>query len=279
MRLGDGDYQRVRLAPGMSEAGVKEAVALAVALEVGASFGLRDAEGFSGFHAGLVGDWEVVLGASRAPSSPPSATGLLALGLVLRRLVSYPRRPRRSLSQLARPRARGHLLARQTRARPVRRRSVKPPAPRGGWRVVARRLPIFSSPLSFQCQYLSRNSSRPSSSLFPRSAERLDFAGLLRRTVSHPSAAVMARAKSRFGQLVTIAILEQSATDAQRAYDEADALPATSTIAEFETEGFRVNGPLFTFSDLTVCYRGTEAFVVKLLGARTTSAWLASRQL
>jgi len=66
VRYGDGAFQLVRLAPGMSEAGIERVVALATGLAVG-TFGLRDAEGVSGFHAGLAGDWEAVLLPGHAP--------------------------------------------------------------------------------------------------------------------------------------------------------------------------------------------------------------------
>jgi len=74
VRHGGGAPVRVRLAPGTSEAGVKEAVAGAVGLPVGAFF-LRDAEGgVSAFHAGLAGDWDAVLlpGAGAAPAAERS---------------------------------------------------------------------------------------------------------------------------------------------------------------------------------------------------------------
>ncbi len=61
VRFDGGAYQRVRLAPGMSEGGVKEAVAGAVGLAVGTFF-IRDADGVvEGFHAGLAGDYDAVL--------------------------------------------------------------------------------------------------------------------------------------------------------------------------------------------------------------------------
>jgi len=82
VRYGAGPFERVRLAPGMSEAGIKEAVALATGLAVG-TFGLRDAEGVSGFHAGLAGDWEAVLLPGQAPpaggaAGPGGAAGVAA---------------------------------------------------------------------------------------------------------------------------------------------------------------------------------------------------------
>ena len=50
----------VQLGPGMTGSEVKEAVALAVGLPVG-SFGIKDSHGaVAGFHAGLVGEFEVI---------------------------------------------------------------------------------------------------------------------------------------------------------------------------------------------------------------------------
>jgi len=91
VRYGDGAFQLVRLAPGMSEAGIERAVALATGLAVG-TFGLRDAEGVSGFHAGLAGDWEAVLLPERPqlPERPGAGDELLAavreLGAAVREL-------------------------------------------------------------------------------------------------------------------------------------------------------------------------------------------------
>ena len=75
VHYGAGAFQRVRLAPGMSGSDVKEAVAGAVGLAVG-SFFIRDAEGVSGFHAGLAGDWEAVL----LPVPAPPAGGAAGSG-------------------------------------------------------------------------------------------------------------------------------------------------------------------------------------------------------
>jgi len=86
VRFGAGECQLVRLAPGMSEAGIERAVALATGLAVG-TFGLRDAEGVSGFHAGLAGDWDAVL----LPGQAPPAGGAAGPGewrCAARRLLS-----------------------------------------------------------------------------------------------------------------------------------------------------------------------------------------------
>jgi len=86
VRYGAGPFQLVRLAPGMTPADVKEAVAGAVGLAVG-SFFIRDALGVSGFHAGLAGDWDAVL----LPGQAPPAGGAAGPGewrCAARRLLS-----------------------------------------------------------------------------------------------------------------------------------------------------------------------------------------------
>jgi hypothetical protein len=67
---GTAEYTRVFLADGMSPADVERAVSLAVGLAPG-SFGIRNADGVSGLHAGLVGEWDAVALAS--PAAPPAA--------------------------------------------------------------------------------------------------------------------------------------------------------------------------------------------------------------
>ena len=81
VRYGTGPFQRVRLAPGMSEAGIDRTVAGAVGLAVG-TFTIRNlASGAtSPCHAGLVGDWEAVLLPGQAP--PGVDRGLVVADLV-----------------------------------------------------------------------------------------------------------------------------------------------------------------------------------------------------
>ena len=76
VRYGAGAFQLVLLPPGASEAGIERAVALATGLAVG-TFGLRDAEGISGFHAGLAGDWDAVLlpGVGAGPAAAGAGGG------------------------------------------------------------------------------------------------------------------------------------------------------------------------------------------------------------
>jgi hypothetical protein len=68
VRYGGGEWYEVDLAPGASPADVKEAVAGQVNLAVG-TFTIRSAatQATSTFHAGLVGDWDVVLLPGQAP--------------------------------------------------------------------------------------------------------------------------------------------------------------------------------------------------------------------
>jgi hypothetical protein len=92
----------------------------------------------------------------------------------------------------------------------------------------------------------------------------LDFEALARSGgVRDFDASVAMRAKTRFAQRVGIALVEQRPADAARVYWDAEQLPSTTTVHAFELGGFRMNGPLYEGSELTVCYRGTHAYVVK----------------
>lgn len=76
-------------------------------------------------------------------------------------------------------------------------------------------------------------------------------------------ASVAARAKTRFAARVGNALTEQRPADAARIYWDAEQLPSTTTVHTFELDGFRVNGPLYEGSELTICYRGALSYVVK----------------
>ena len=98
----------------------------------------------------------------------------------------------------------------------------------------------------------------------PGAGGALDFAALARAGgVSGFIPDVAARAKTRYAQRVGNALAEQSAADAARVYWDAERLPSVTTLRAFELGGFRVNGPLYEGSDLTICYRGPRAYVVK----------------
>jgi hypothetical protein len=71
-RAGAAQYTRVFLTPSMSEGVVERAVSLAVGLAP-ATFGIRNAEGVSGLHAGLSGDWDAVPLPGQ-PGAPGAAT-------------------------------------------------------------------------------------------------------------------------------------------------------------------------------------------------------------
>jgi hypothetical protein len=76
-------------------------------------------------------------------------------------------------------------------------------------------------------------------------------------------ASVAARAKTRFAQRVGNALTEQYPADAARIYWDAEQLPSTTTLHSFELDGFRMNGPLYEGSELTICYRGGLSYVIK----------------
>lgn len=81
--------------------------------------------------------------------------------------------------------------------------------------------------------------------------------------VSEFRSSVAVRAKTRFAQRVGNALAEQLPADAARVYWDTELLPSTTTTHTFKLDGFRVNGPLYEGSELTVCYRGTHAYVIK----------------
>ena len=67
VRFGNGAFLPVILSPGASETGIERAVALRVNLAVG-TFAIQNKDGVpSTFHAGLVGDWDVVPLPGQAP--------------------------------------------------------------------------------------------------------------------------------------------------------------------------------------------------------------------
>ena len=78
VRYGGDEHKVVLIGPGATEAGIEKAVALRVGLSVG-SFGIRNADGVpSTFHAGLTGDWDVVL------LPPPPVAGACVVGVWVR---------------------------------------------------------------------------------------------------------------------------------------------------------------------------------------------------
>jgi hypothetical protein len=99
----------------------------------------------------------------------------------------------------------------------------------------------------------------------------LDFEALARSGgVGDFLASVAVRAKTRFAQRVSNALTEQLPADAARVYWDTEQLPSTTTVHTFELDGFHMNGPLYEGSELTVCYRGTRAYVIK--GIHATDA-------
>jgi hypothetical protein len=94
-----------------------------------------------------------------------------------------------------------------------------------------------------------------------------DFEALARSGgVRDFNASVAVRAKTRFAQRVGNVLTEQRPEDAARVYWDSEQLPSTTTVHAFQLGGFRMNGPLCEGSELTVCYRGTHAYVVKGVG-------------
>lgn len=87
----------------------------------------------------------------------------------------------------------------------------------------------------------------------------------------HILQSVVRRARIRCGHLVVQAILGGRADDALEAYRIAEALPSTSTVECLLTEGYKVGGALREGSDITVCYKGEHAFLLKGLDEREAS--------
>jgi serine/threonine protein kinase len=48
-------------------------------------------------------------------------------------------------------------------------------------------------------------------------------------------------------------------------YREVEGLPSTTTMHEFEMVGWQMNGPLYPGSNLTICFRGLEVHLLKIL--------------
>jgi len=93
----------------------------------------------------------------------------------------------------------------------------------------------------------------------------LDFEALVRSGGVDFNASVAMRAKTRYAQRIGT-LVEQRPGDAARIYWDSEQLPSTTTVHALKLGGFRMNGPLYEGSKLTVCYRGTRAYVVKGVG-------------
>ena len=78
VRYGDAEHLVVDIGPGTSEQGIEKAIAGCVGLPVG-TFVLKNAAGVtSTFHAGLVGDWDVVLLNAQPGAGAGGEAGALA---------------------------------------------------------------------------------------------------------------------------------------------------------------------------------------------------------
>ena len=72
---------------------------------------------------------------------------------------------------------------------------------------------------------------------------------------------------THFSSAVLLALTTADRQLALDTYDSAEALPATSTLHAFKSEGWSLDGPHFTGSDLVLCFKGLSAFVLKGLSA------------
>jgi serine/threonine protein kinase len=91
---------------------------------------------------------------------------------------------------------------------------------------------------------------------------------------------VVRRMNTHFSSAVLLALTTGDKQLALDTYETAEALPATSTLHVFEHEGWSLDGPLFTGSDLVLCFKGLHAFVLKGLSeaeARRAQTFAAVR--
>ena len=76
---------------------------------------------------------------------------------------------------------------------------------------------------------------------------------------------IVFRARQRYSELVSQATGEQNHELAKQVYEMAEDLPSTTTAGMLSLEGYKLNGPLYHGSPLTICHRHQIAHVVKVL--------------
>lgn len=74
---------------------------------------------------------------------------------------------------------------------------------------------------------------------------------------------VVVRANIMYGLGVMNAVSFQKPDVALEAYQLAKQLPSTTTVASLGVDGYQLNGPLFEGSDLTICYKGGQVYILK----------------
>lgn len=79
---------------------------------------------------------------------------------------------------------------------------------------------------------------------------------------------VVRRMKQRLSNMCTLAVLTKDMDLAEEAYLEAEKFPSTVTEKELAMEGWNLNGPLYDGSSLTICFKGLDEFLVKILDSR-----------
>ena len=93
--------------------------------------------------------------------------------------------------------------------------------------------------------------------------EELLVEGGLRR--ANLSCGALRRARIKYANSILLAAHERNATLAVDVYEAAARLPSTSTQLQLSIAGYRMNGPLFDLSELTICYKGERVYVLKCL--------------
>jgi serine/threonine protein kinase len=67
----------------------------------------------------------------------------------------------------------------------------------------------------------------------------------------------------RYSSQALLAVNEQNSTLALDVYDKTSRLPETSTVSALNIAGYRMNGPLLSGSELVICFKGLESYILK----------------
>jgi hypothetical protein len=95
----------------------------------------------------------------------------------------------------------------------------------------------------------------------PLTFERLLINGGL--PAAFMEAAAVGRARLKYGQLITLALMERNPAVAVEAYVMAKRLPSTATVKELQIKGYKLSGLLCDGSELVTCYKGQRVHLLK----------------
>ena len=79
------------------------------------------------------------------------------------------------------------------------------------------------------------------------------------------SAGALRRARIKFSPGILLALQERKPSSAVDVYFAAARLPSTTTEAQLSVAGYKLDGPLFEMSELTICYKGEHVHLLKCL--------------